>query len=286
MGLDPFGALMVGGSQHQVAFEVFKRFFNPGLRQVELPQLGRLWQESGLPEAVRALLKGSRYAFDVERAFSFTVLYRLFASGSDRAAEHWREHYPIPGAETLELYQLYWAMAFLGEEASSPADPPGGPPRCQKDHLEGWLFARRRDLFTEVDLVFFDTTSLYFESEGGQTLGERGFNKDHRPDLRQMVVGLAVDVPGRPVCCELWPGNTADVMTLQPVAERMRQRFWLREVTVVADRGMVGQATRRRGHPAHLARAVLIAPEPENVVPQPCCRFVRTSTPTSQFFKL
>jgi len=118
-----------------------------------------------------------------------------------------------------------------------------GPPRCLKDDIEEALFERRRDLFTEVDLVFFDTTSLYSEGQGGEGLGERGFNKDHRPDLRQMVVGLAVDVQGRPICCEFWPGNTADVTTLKPVVERLRQRFRLREITVVADRGMVSQAT-------------------------------------------
>jgi transposase len=134
-------------------------------------------------------------------------------------------------------------MAFLGEEVAAPADPKAAPVRCVKDQLEEALFERRRDLFTEVDLVFFDTTSLYFEGEGGETLGERGFNKDHRPDLRQMVVGLAVDVQGRPLCCEFWPGNTADVTTLQPLIERLRQRFRLREITVVADRGMVSQAT-------------------------------------------
>lgn len=58
-----------------------------------------------------------------------------------------------------------------------------------------------------------------------------------------MVVGLAIDVQGNPICCELWPVNTADVTTLVPVIERLRRRFRLREVTVVADRGMVSQAT-------------------------------------------
>jgi transposase len=58
-----------------------------------------------------------------------------------------------------------------------------------------------------------------------------------------MVVGLALDVQGNPICCELWPGNTADVTTLVPVIERLRHRFGLREITVVADRGMVSQAT-------------------------------------------
>ena len=58
-----------------------------------------------------------------------------------------------------------------------------------------------------------------------------------------MVVGMAVDVEGRPICCEMWPGNTADVRTLLPIVERMRERFRLREITVVADRGMVSKAT-------------------------------------------
>jgi transposase len=133
-------------------------------------------------------------------------------------------------------------MAFLGEPLRSQGTS-AGPVRCTKDLLEEMLFERRRDLFTEVELVFFDTTSLYFEGRGGDTLGQRGHNKDHRPDLAQMVVGLAIDVHGNPICCELWPGNTADVKTLVPVIERMRHRFGLRQITVVADSGMVSQAT-------------------------------------------
>ena len=110
-----------------------------------------------------------------------------------------------------------------------------------------WAHARasRRihDLFSEVGLVFFDTTSMYFEGAGGQSLGEHGHSKDHRPDLRQMVVGVALDVQGRPICCEMWPGNTTDATTLLPVVERMRAKFRVREMCVVADRGMVSKAT-------------------------------------------
>ena len=59
-----------------------------------------------------------------------------------------------------------------------------------------------------------DTTSLYFEGAGGQTLGRHGHSKDHRPDLPQMILAVLVDGEGRPVCSEMWPGNTADVTTL------------------------------------------------------------------------
>jgi transposase len=204
---------------------------------------GRLWKESGIQDVIGSLLEARRYDFDVERAIYLTVLHRLFASGSDRAAERWREDYLIAGTEALDLHHLYRAMAFLGQEIEPKGQKTLGTPRCLKDLIEEELFERRRDLFTEVDLVFFDTTSLYFEGRGGESIGKRGHNKDHRPDLYQMVVGMALDVEGRPICCEMWPGNTADVKTLLPVVKRMRERFRLREITVVADRGMVSQGT-------------------------------------------
>ena len=105
------------------------------------------------------------------------------------------------------------------------------------------LFARRRSLFTDLSVVFMDTTSLYFEGEGGATLGERGHSKDYRPQLNQMIVGVIIDQEGRPVCSEMWPGNTTDVITLIPVIDRLRSRFGIERVCVVADRGMISAET-------------------------------------------
>jgi len=202
---------------------------------------GRLWQEMGIGEVIEALCAGRRFGFAVERAIYLTVLHRLFVSGSDRAAERWKESYRIPGAEKIDLHQLYRAMAFLG----SPTGEEGalGSPRCVKDLIEEALFDRRRDLFTEVGLVFFDTTSIYFEGQGGASIGQHGHSKDHRPDLRQMIVGIALDSEGRPLCCEMWPGNTADVKTFPQVVARMRSRFRVQSLYVVADRGMVSAET-------------------------------------------
>jgi hypothetical protein len=76
---------------------------------------GRLWEELPMGAILNRALEGRRYEFDVERAIYLTGVHRLFASGSDRAAERWREAYRLPGTETLELHHLYRAMAFLGE---------------------------------------------------------------------------------------------------------------------------------------------------------------------------
>jgi len=112
-----------------------------------------------------------------------------------------------------------------------------------KDLAEEHLFHGQRHLFQGLDLVFFDTTSLYFEGEGGETLGKKGYSKDHRPDLNQMVVGAVLDNHGRPICCEMWPGNTTDVKTLIPIAQRIQKRFQVARFCLVADRGMIRQET-------------------------------------------
>ena len=205
----------------------------------------RLWEETGCRKVIEDLSGSRKYGFPLERAVFLTVLHRLFAGGSDRAADRWREDYTIDGVEDIDLHHLYRAMAWLGEEQGEDQQDAATPfaPRCQKDVVEEELFARRRDLFSKLDLVFMDTTSLYFEGEGGQTLGQRGFSKDHRPDLNQMILAVLLDGDGRPVCTEMWPGNTADVGSLAPVVDRLRKRFSIDRVCIVADRGMISAET-------------------------------------------
>jgi len=204
---------------------------------------GRLWEELGIGRTLKHLLKGRKFGFDVERAIFLTVLHRLMVSGSDRFCEKWRSDYRIEGVEALLLHHLYRAMAFLGEELADQKDRTPLAPRCIKDLVEEALFLERRDLFTSLDLVFFDTTSIYFEGEGGETLGEKGHSRDHRSDLNQMVVGAVLDQGGNPLCCEMWPGNTADVKVLIPVIDRIRERFHVGQFCVVADRGMISSET-------------------------------------------
>ena len=203
----------------------------------------RLWKELGIPTILQGLLSERFFFFDVERALFLTVLHRLMVSGSDRFCDNWRRDYLVNGANEIELHHLYRAMAFLGEETDEQRSATPFAPRCTKDVVEERLFMRNRHLYSGLDLVFFDTTSIYFEGAGGETIGERGFSKDHRPDLNQMVVGVVLDEKGRPLCCEMWPGNTTDVKTLVPVVERIRDRFNVSKFCVVADRGMISKET-------------------------------------------
>jgi transposase len=206
----------------------------------------RLWEELQMPQVIRQLLAGRRFTIPIERVLFLTVLHRLFVSGSDRSCVLvWKKDYEIPGSETIALHQMYRAMGWLGEPLPED-DQDGATPfaaRCRKDAFEEALFERRRDLFSELELVFFDTTSIYFEGEGGAKLGQYGHSKDHRPDRKQMVVGVVLDGQGCPLCCELWPGNVTDVKTLIPIVDRLRKRFRIGSICVVADRGMISKET-------------------------------------------
>jgi transposase len=203
----------------------------------------RLWQELGIGKILHRIVGNRKFEFDMERAIFLTVLHRLFVSGSDRYCDKWRRDHRIEGVESLCLHHLYRAMAFLGEETEDQKDRTPFTPRCIKDIIEEDFFHANSDLFTGMDLFFFDTTSIYFEGGGGDTLGQKGHTKDHRPDLNQMVVGTLINDDGRPVCCEIWPGNTADVKTLLPVADRLKKRFPLDMFCLVADRGMISEET-------------------------------------------
>jgi Transposase DDE domain len=215
-------------------------------RRIGPPLLfGRLWRDTGIRAVLNALLADRAFEFPVARAVFTATLHRLMVSGSDRACEKWMVDYAIPDAADLALHHFYRAMAWLGEELPAAEQAGATPfaPRCVKDLIEERLVERRRDLFSELSVVFMDTTTLSFIGAGGATLGRRGHSKDQRPELLQMVLGVVIDGEGRPICTEMWPGNTADVSALLAMVDRLRARFAIGRVCVVADRGMISTPT-------------------------------------------
>ena len=247
-GLDRLAASAARFAERALVLAAAERGDAAGLacRRIGPPLLfGRLWEDAGVKAVLDGLLAERAFEFPVERAIFAAVLHRLMAPGSDRACERWLADDAVPDAEGLALHHFYRAMAWLGEELAAAEQAGATPfaPRTVKDLVEERLFERRRDLFSEFSVVFLDTTTLAFTGAGGATLGARGHSKDRRPDLRQMVLGVVVDADGRPVCTEMWPGNTADVGVLVPVVDRLRARFAIGRVCVVADRGMISAAT-------------------------------------------
>jgi hypothetical protein len=238
---DLLDGLIASAARHSRRSIVLSSFYRGELAELRRVSIGsdlvfaRLWQETGCRDVLHSLLGERQFGFDVERAIYLTVLHRLMVSGSDRHAHDRPQRQRIQGAEALTLKQADKAMAWLGE--------PTADDRPMTEHIEEALYRHRQPLFGELSVAFFDTTSLYFEGHGGATLGQRGFSKDFRPQLHQVVLGIVLDGHDRPIASFLWPGNTADVTTLLPVVERLRTRFGIGWACVVADRGMISATT-------------------------------------------
>ena len=225
-------------SRRSIVLSSFYRGQLPELHRLSIgPDLvfGRLWAETGCRDVLKSLVIDRRFSFDVERAVYLTVLHRLMISGSDRHANDWCSRVRVPGAEGLDLDHAYKAMAWLGE-----IDAAG---RSTAEALEEALYRHRQPLFGAVSIAFLDTTTLWFEGAGGQSLGQYGHSKDYRGHLKQVVLGIVLDDADRPIASFLMPGNTADVTLLLPVVKRLRERFGIREACIVADRGMISADT-------------------------------------------
>jgi transposase len=189
--------------------------------------LDGLWQRLGIKETIDQLLKNRSYQNPVERALFAMVANRALNPKSKLAVEHWvSEKTVIPNLEEVEVQHLYRAMDFLLEANE----------QLQKD-----VFFGVANVFNlEVDLIYFDTTSTYFETETTDDFRKHGYSKDRRPDLPQAIIGLAVTREGIPVRCWSWPGNTADLSIINEVKKDLTG-WHLGRVITVLDRGFVSE---------------------------------------------
>jgi hypothetical protein len=207
--------------------------------------LDGLWRALGVDRALAGVLGPRRFTTDVERVLFALVANRALDPCSKLAAAEWASlDVHIPGLAAMDDDQAYRAMDLLVE-----AD-------AQAKVQEAVFFACADLLNLEVDLLFFDTTTTYFERDeperGAGAFRVFGHSKDHRPDLPQIVIGLAVTREGIPVRVWCWPGNTNDMSVITEVKDGLRGWRLGRVVTVV-DRGFSSDEnlrylTRAGGH--------------------------------------
>jgi len=188
----------------------------------------RLWEKLGLHQLFQEWYRRSPVEFPLEEAIFGMVLNRLVEPDSKLGTYEWlKGRVYFPPFEGVELHHLYRALDFLEEHIRE---------------VEEALFLRGRDLFNlEMEMVFFDTTSTYFEGRGPEGLAERGYSRDKRPDLRQVIIGLVMSREGIPIAHHVFPGNTADIEVFRYAVADLRRRFAVRRVIVVADRGVVSE---------------------------------------------
>jgi transposase len=197
--------------------------------------LDGMWKRLRIDKTLNRLLSSRNHRTDVERLLFAMTAHRALAPGSKLSMEDWvgREAF-VDGLPEVEVHQLYRAMDFLLEASSE----------IQHD-----VFFCVANLFNlEVDLIFLDTTSTYFEIEGEDPgedgLRKWGHGKDHRDDLAQVKIAFAVTRTGIPVRCWVWPGNTSDQDVVEEVKKDLNQ-WHLGRVVLVQDTGFNSDENRR-----------------------------------------
>jgi transposase len=204
--------------------------------------LDALWRRLGIGAALGRLAKRRRVTPQVERLLFALVANRALAPASKRAALEWaREDAHLAGVGSIgsDPQVFYRAMDFLLE--------------CEEEIQREVFFSVANLLNLEVDVIFFDSSSTYFEIEdedevdveqGLEGLRRFGASKDHRPDLPQVVVGLAVTREGIPVRCWVFAGNASDQLLVRQVKDDLRA-WRLNRVLWVVDTGFASEENRR-----------------------------------------
>ena len=201
--------------------------------------LDGLWRRLGIDQTLARLLKGRKLDARAERVLFALVANRAIDPSSKLAATAWvADRVAVDGLDDLDADACYRAMDWLLQ--------------IEPELAEAVYWSTADLLNLEVDLLFFDTTSTYFETEQaddpaeGETVGFRtyGHSKDHRPDLPQVVIGMAVTRGGIPIRVWCWPGNTNDSALIRQVKDDLRA-WRLGRVVWVADRGFTSAENRR-----------------------------------------
>jgi len=189
-----------------------------------------LWKELGLDKLIDGYMRHTEVKIPVELISFLMVANRLIDPLSKLAISSWyKEKVYLPELENTNFapHDFYRSMDYLEK---------------MKEKIEKDLYYELCDLFAlQLNLVFYDTTSSYFEGRGPD-IAKHGKSKDHRPDKHQIVIGLLVTDEGIPIAHRVFDGDEADKATVVETIDDLRRRFNLKRVIFVADRGMVSQA--------------------------------------------
>ena len=187
---------------------------------------GRLWAETFGP-----ILSDAGLTARQANAVYLMVLQRLVDPGSKCAALRFADDVYGAPFDGLELHDLYRSLDVLAET---------------KEAIEASWFARQRDLITDTDLLYFDTTSTYVEGSHPEELATFGYSRDHRGDRRQVGLGVVLTREGLPVAHIILPGNTADPAAFRVAIDYLQKSLGVSRMILCCDRGWCRRRTSRR----------------------------------------
>lgn len=190
--------------------------------------LKAVWKRLDISRILLQEEEASKKEYAFQEAISAMVINRLVHPSSKLETWRWKDRIWEPAWESLNLQHFYRAMDYLVQH---------------KDRIEETLLKRRDDLFGKsLDLVLFDTTTIkYWGEHSTSELLKYGYSKEKRMDLKQIIIGVLMSKEGLPLAHEVWEGNQSDIKSLKVIISRLRDRFDIKKIVIVCDRGMVSE---------------------------------------------
>ncbi|MGQ9723704.1 MAG: IS1634 family transposase [Candidatus Jordarchaeum sp.] len=186
-----------------------------------------LWDQLKMKRLLFDIQQLYKIEFDFELAVKLMISNRLINPLSKLGIDKWKENIYGESFDRIELHHLYRSLDIVAEH---------------KDMIERSFFEKTRSLFKSVvRVVFYDLTTLYFESQQADALRKYGYSKENKTDSVQVVIGLVINQDGLPISYYLFPGNTFEGKTVVPVLEKLRKDFLLEKIVFVGDKGIVSE---------------------------------------------
>jgi transposase len=195
----------------------------------------RLWQALGLDELLTRLVPDDRAEIPWAQLAAILVIARLCEPSSElHIAEDWFRRTALGDLLQIPEEKINDDRLYRAHDHVLP----------HKEALEHHLKDRLGTLFgLEYDLLLYDITSTYFEGKAARNpQAQRGYSRDHRPDCKQVLIGLVVTRDGYPLGYEVFAGNRQDGTTVKEIVTRMERRYGQQQRIWVLDRGMVSEA--------------------------------------------
>jgi transposase len=182
-----------------------------------------LWNIFEIGKMLKSLIIKSKIEFNfVESVYLMIVNQLLTPSSKLRLSKN--NHNFFKTEQTIDLQHYYRSLDILAKN---------------KTKIEEYFFNKNRDLFNnQIDIVFYDVTTFYFESQKSDNLKDFGFDKDNKINNVHIVMGLLIDKTGKPIGYELFKGNTYEGHTLIKTIKKLKERFNIQTVVIVADKGL------------------------------------------------
>lgn len=200
--------------------------FNYGYYQV----YRKAFNYYGLDDVLRRIVRKNKISYDLENAVLLMLLERLQDPCSKRS--NYIHQLDYAGLQPVYLQHLYRSLTRLADNS---------------EFIQKQIFYTGRDLFSQqLDVVFYDVTTLYFESEdefevGKRQLRKKGFSKDGKIGNTQVLFCMLIDKDKNPIGYQLFKGNTFEGHTLPLAIEQLKKRYCIDKIIIVADRGMMGK---------------------------------------------